>query len=97
MRCYLESCLQSDPSTYSTITLIPLYWLTGDTSLLNSRYTVKKKVSHFLVPSHKPNSPWRGIIYSFLARESLVSDITAGDGKIGNLFYSVGVHGNVVP
>jgi hypothetical protein len=26
----------------------------------------------------------------FPARESLVSDIPAGDGKIGNLFYSVG-------
>jgi hypothetical protein len=30
-----------------------------------------------------------GIIKSFLANESLVSDIPAGDGKIDNLFYSV--------
>ncbi len=36
-----------------------------------------------------PNSPWPGIIYRFLARGSLVSDISAGDGKIANLFYSV--------
>ncbi len=32
---------------------------------------------------------WPGIIKLFLARESLVSDIPAGDGKISNLSYSV--------
>jgi hypothetical protein len=37
---------------------------------------------------HKPNSPWPGKIKLFPARESLVSDIPAGDGKICNLFYS---------
>jgi hypothetical protein len=40
----------------------------------------------------KLTSPWRGIIKSYPARESFVSDITAGDGtgkKIDNLFYSV--------
>jgi hypothetical protein len=35
------------------------------------------------------NSPWPRIIKYFPARESLVSDITAGDGKTDNLFNSV--------
>jgi hypothetical protein len=36
---------------------------------------------------HLPNSPWAGIIKLFPARrESLVSDIPAGDGKTANLF-----------
>ncbi len=39
---------------------------------------------------HKPNFPWQGISKFFPARESLVSDIPAGDGKIDSLFYSVG-------
>jgi hypothetical protein len=34
--------------------------------------------------------PMAGIIKFFPARESLVSDIPAGDGKTRNLFYSVG-------
>jgi hypothetical protein len=38
---------------------------------------------------HLPNSLWPGIIKLFPARESLVSDIPAGDEKIANLFYSV--------
>ncbi len=33
----------------------------------------------------------------FFARESLVSDIPAGDGKIDNLFYSVGQKINSTP
>jgi hypothetical protein len=32
---------------------------------------------------------YTGIIKLFLSRESLVSDIPAGDGKITNVFYSV--------
>ncbi len=47
----------------------------------------------FPVPSrdvtNQPNSLWTGIIKLFLAWESLVSDIPAGDGKIYNLFYIV--------
>jgi hypothetical protein len=39
---------------------------------------------------HLPNSPWPGIIQLFPASESLLSDISAGDEKIANLFYSVG-------
>jgi hypothetical protein len=35
-------------------------------------------------------SPWPGIIYFFLARKRLVSDISAGGGKIAIIFYSVG-------
>ncbi len=38
---------------------------------------------------HLPNSPWRDMIKLFPARENLVSDIPAGDGKMANLFYSV--------
>ncbi len=38
---------------------------------------------------NKPNSPWPGVIELFPARESLVSDIPAGDGKSLTLFYSV--------
>ncbi len=33
-----------------------------------------------------PNSPWAGITELFLPRESLASDIPAGDGKLVNLF-----------
>jgi hypothetical protein len=51
---------------------------------LNETHTVKK-VGHFLVS----NSPWRGIIELFPARESLVIDIPAEDGKIANLFFTV--------
>jgi hypothetical protein len=51
------------------------------------RYTVKKGYP-FPIPSRdvtNPNSPWPGIIKLFPARESLVSDIPAGDGKNYNL------------
>jgi hypothetical protein len=40
---------------------------------------------------------WPGIIEFFPARESWVSDIPAGDGKIANLFYSVGCRQNNTP
>jgi hypothetical protein len=56
-----------------------------------ANYTVKKGY-RFSLPQpgcHSPNSPWPGIIKFFLARESLLSDIPAGDGKTTNLFYSV--------
>jgi hypothetical protein len=47
----------------------------------------KKKVSGFPVPSRDVTNqtPWPGIIYLFHARESLVIDIPAGDGKIAYL------------
>jgi hypothetical protein len=32
---------------------------------------------------------WAGIIKLFPSRETLISDIPAGDGKMANLFYSV--------
>ncbi len=38
---------------------------------------------------HLPNSTWPGIVKLFPARESLVSDILAGERKTANLFYSV--------
>jgi hypothetical protein len=38
------------------------------------------------------NSPWPGIIKFFPARESLVSDIPAGDGKIADLFLQLSVY-----
>jgi hypothetical protein len=51
-------------------------------------YTVKKglRFSRPQPECHKPNSPWPGIFKLNPARESLVSDIPAGDGKIVNLF-----------
>jgi hypothetical protein len=47
-----------------------------------------KKVSDFLVPIRDVTEntlPWQGIIKSFPARESLVSDIPTGEGKIAKL------------
>jgi hypothetical protein len=58
----------------------------------NIIYTVKK-VSGFPVPSRDvmfqtlPSPEY--LNYIFLARDSFVSDIPAGDGKTTNLFYSV--------
>ncbi len=51
-------------------------------------HTVKKGYRFFRPQSgcHLPNFPWPGIIKYFPARESLVSDIPAGDGKTANLF-----------
>ncbi len=51
-------------------------------------YTVKQGL-RFSLPQPgclKPNFPWPEIIKLFTARESLVSDIPAGDAKIDNLF-----------
>jgi|688.fasta_scaffold2500220_1 hypothetical protein len=58
-------------------------------SLSPSLYTVKKVNVPSRPGCHLLNSPWVGIIKFFPARESLVSDTPAGDGKIANLFYSV--------
>jgi hypothetical protein len=44
----------------------------------------KKRLANFPVPS--PNSPWPGKIKLFPAGDSLVGNITAGDGKVINLF-----------
>ncbi len=55
------------------------------------RYLPCKKRFAFSRPQpecHLPNSPWRGIIKLFPARESLFSGILPGNGKIDNLFYS---------
>ncbi len=49
-------------------------------------YTVKKVIDFPVPGCHWPNSFWAGIIKLFQARDSLVSDIPAGDGKINNLF-----------
>ncbi len=61
---------------------------------MKNPYTVKKRLSIFPSPagvslSLGANSPWAEIIKLFPPRESLVSDIPVGDGKIFNLFYSV--------
>jgi hypothetical protein len=48
------------------------------------------KASDFPVPCQDVTNrtpPGREMILSFPARESLVSDIPSGDGKIGNLFF----------
>jgi hypothetical protein len=58
----------------------------------------KKKVNNFPIPQpgcHPPppsDSPCPGIIKLIPTRESLVSNIPAGDEKIVNLFYSVVTH-----
>jgi hypothetical protein len=53
----------------------------------------KKRLVVFSLPQpgcHLPNLPLiHQMIKFFPARESLVSDILAGDGKTANLFYSV--------
>jgi hypothetical protein len=56
------------------------------------RYLHCKKNYRFSRPQmgyYLPNSPWPVIIKLFLASESLLSDIPAGDGKIVSLFYSL--------
>jgi hypothetical protein len=60
-------------------------------------YTVKKsyRFSRLQPGCHYPNSPWPGIKKLFPARENLVSDIPAGDGKTANLFYSVADRGGI--
>ncbi len=58
-------------------------------ALWYTRNTVKKRVCGFPVPSQDDTyqtPPGRGIIVLFQARDSLVSDSPAGDGKISNLF-----------
>jgi hypothetical protein len=57
-------------------------------------HTVKKGY-RFSCPQpgcHLPNSPWPGIFKLSPARESLVSDIPAGDRKNDNLFLQCMVH-----
>jgi acetamidase/formamidase len=46
-------------------------------------------VSHPQPGCHLPNSPWLGMIKLFPPRESLVSDIPAGDRKITTLFVTL--------
>ncbi len=58
------------------------------------RVYIVKKANDIPVPSRcpLPNSPWPGIFKLFQPRESLVRDISAGDGNVANLFlffYSV--------
>jgi hypothetical protein len=56
--------------------------------MISSSYTVKKDY-RFSRPKpgyHQSNYRWPGIIQIFPARESLVSDVSAGDGKTANLF-----------
>jgi hypothetical protein len=51
-------------------------------------YTVKNgyRFPRPTLGCHSANSPWPGIIKLFPARESLISDIPAGDVKDDNLF-----------
>jgi hypothetical protein len=61
--------------------------------LHTSLATLYKKVNDLSVPYRT----WPGLIKLFPARESLVSDIPAEDGKIASLFYSVQPLRNTVP
>ncbi len=55
-----------------------------------SSCTVKKRLAIFSSPTGMSHTKhWPGIIILFPARESLVSDIAAGDGKLANLFFTV--------
>jgi hypothetical protein len=59
------------------------------TSCLSNWFNPVKKDGDFPVPSQdvtNQTKPGRAIINLFPARESLVGDIPAGDGKIANLF-----------
>jgi hypothetical protein len=51
----------------------------------------KKRLAVFLFPAGMSltNSPWPEIIKVFPPRESLISDIPAGDGKTANIFFTV--------
>ncbi len=53
-------------------------------------YHTVKKVTDFPLPRRNVTEQtlWPGIIKFFPARECLVSDILAGDGKIGNFLNS---------
>jgi hypothetical protein len=63
--------------------LIEFIWTTG--------IHCKKRFDVSLPPAGMSlTKPWAGIIKFFPIRESLVSDIPAGDGKNDNLFYSAG-------
>ncbi len=63
----------------------------------------KKKVREFPVPSRDVTTKLSlggnndVITELFLPRGSLVSDIPAGDGKLVNLFYGVGVENEAQP
>jgi hypothetical protein len=60
-----------------------------EVKVCNRNIHCKKKVSDFSVPSLDVNNqtlPGRELCTVFPDRESLVSDIPAGDGKITNLF-----------
>ncbi len=63
----------------------------GQGLITSYNYTVKNgyRFSRPLPGCHLPNSSWPGIIKLFPARESLVSDIPAGDGKNCYIFFSV--------
>jgi hypothetical protein len=70
---------------YSIVITMESYKVSGHTLL-----DCKNRLMIFPSPAGiSPKSPWQGIIKLFPARESLVSDIPARDGKIDNLFYSV--------
>jgi hypothetical protein len=62
--------------------------------------TLAKKVSDFPVPSRmsptKLSLAGNNLITVFPARESLVSDIPAGDAKIANLFIQCAIRGKII-
>ncbi len=85
----------STPPSQRSSRSVPCTVKKGCTKSVGTLYTVKE-VSDFLVPGRdvtKKTLPGPGIIELFLARESLVIDIPAGDGKTANLFFTVCPHG----
>jgi hypothetical protein len=71
----------------------PWILCTTEAFLICIKCTPYKKLFYIPVPSHLPNSFWAGICHIqyklFPARESLVSDIPAGDGTIEKLFFTL--------
>jgi hypothetical protein len=81
---YLPSYANSSQlSRSSSKTIIDLFRI-ADT-------TLQKKLATFPSPAGMSLTklPLGGLILIFPPRESLVSDIPAGDGNVGNFFYSV--------
>jgi hypothetical protein len=85
MKCFLNSSFKK--FCYSNV-YFSQHWCDSTLVVQYLAYNVKKGLpfSRPQLGCHWPNSPWTGKIWLFPLRESLVSDIPAGDRKIVNLF-----------
>ncbi len=88
------SLFSADKSRYFAAAVFTIYFFSTDNCSpfqLQLYYTVQKcyLLSRPQPVCHLPSSPWQGLIKLFPARQSLVSDIPAWDGKIDTFVYSV--------